>query len=332
MSDRIIVLDGHTLTPNTPGNLASSQDPTWDALAALGSDIHVYPRTLPEDIISHADDAPILFTNKVPFTADTIVQLPNLKYIGVLATGYNIIDLEAATDAGITVTNAAGYSTPSVAQHVFALILELLTHTASHGLAVHQGHWTACPDFTFTVQPTTELAGKSIGIVGLGTIGRTVAKIAHAFGMNVLAPERPSSASFSQHGLPVNFLPLKDLIAQSDILSLHCPLTSDTHHLINKKTLKLMKPSAILINTGRGPLIDESALAEALKQGQIAGAGLDVLSAEPPTADNPLIGAPRTVITPHIAWATRESRLRLMDIVTNNLRVYLAGNPVNVVN
>ncbi|QQE11821.1 D-2-hydroxyacid dehydrogenase [Planctomycetota bacterium] len=332
LAKRIIVLDGHTLTPNTPENLINDHEPVWDGIASLAENITVYPRTQPADVVNHIGDAPIVLANKALVTADVIAQCPNLKYVGVLATGYNNVDIPTATAANITVTNAAGYSTASVAQHVFALILELLAHTASHGLAVHNGQWSASPDFCFTVRPTTELAGKNLAIVGLGTIGKNVAKIGHALGMNIIALERPSSAAVKIHGLPISFLPLNELLAQADVLSLHCPLNDHTHHMINAESLKLMKQSAILINTGRGPLIDEQALADALKQGTIAGAGLDVLSSEPPSQDNPLVGAPRTVITPHIAWATREARLRLMDIVTNNLRAYLEGHPVNKVN
>ena len=331
MSKSIVVLDGHTLTPNTPQTIENSDEPQWRALNELAP-VTVYPRTHADDTLQRIGEAEMIFTNKVHITAEHIAQLPKLKYIGVLATGYNVVDLKAASDAGIVVTNVPAYSTHSVAQHVFALTMELLIHTASHGLAVHQGAWSASQDFMFTVQPTVELAGKTLAIVGVGAIGKQVARIGHALGMNIAALKRPSSASTKLHGIDINWLSFDELLAQADVLTLHCPLTDENEHLINAQALGKMKRTAILINTGRGLLIDEPALADALKTGSVAGAGLDVLSSEPPSKDNPLIGAPRCVITPHIAWATRDARMRLMNIATENVKHFLANTPQNQVN
>ncbi|WP_432800149.1 D-2-hydroxyacid dehydrogenase [Poriferisphaera sp. WC338] len=331
MSIKIVVLDGFTLTPNNPETTVRETDPQWAAIAELGN-LTVYPRTKSEDIIARCQEAQIVLTNKVVLGQKEITALPDLKYISVLATGTNVVDLAAAAKAGIKVSNVPAYSTDSVAQHVFALTLELMVHTASHGVAVHQGAWQNADDFCFTVQPTVELAGKTLGIIGLGAIGKQVARIGHAFGMNIAALERPSSVNFNMHGINIDFMPIDQLLATADILTLHCPLTDATHHMMNESAFQQMKKTAVLINTGRGPLIDEPALAQALKAGEIAGAGLDVLSTEPPASDNPLIKAPRCIITPHIAWATCEARHRLMDTTTDNIKAYLAGSPINVVN
>ena len=313
---RIVVLDGYT---NNPGDLS------WDSLTRLGN-VTVYERTPPELVVERSYDADLVLTNKVRFSADTITQLPNLRYIGVLATGYNIIDTKSARDAGITVTNIPAYSTPSVAQAVFALILQLANATAEHNRAVKSGVWSCCKDFSFTTGQLTELHGQTLGIFGLGAIGQATAHIGLAFGMRVLGHAR------SAKNIPgIKDVDRDTLLAESDIISLHCPLTPDTNELINSKTLALMKQSAWLINTGRGQLINEAELASALQNGVIAAAGLDVLSQEPPPADNPLLTVSNCIITPHIAWATLAARSRLMDIAVDNVQHFLADTPINVV-
>jgi|GEM_PF-11424 Lactate dehydrogenase and related dehydrogenases len=322
----IVVLDAHTLSPLQPGE-QSPFHPSWDALAALGP-LQLHPRTKPEEVVARAQDAQILLTNKAVVTAEHINALPQLEYIGVMATGYNVVDLEAARARGIPVTNVPGYGTASVAQHVFALLLELAAHVGATDAAVKNGDWSRCPDFSFTVSPFIELAGKTLGIVGYGTIGRAVARIATAFGMRVLATSRTPKPT----GEGVEWATFDELLRLSDVVTLHCPLTGETRHLINRETLAQMKPTAFLINTGRGPLIDEEALASALKNHTIAGFAGDVLSAEPPPPSNPLLTAPRTVITPHIAWASVEARSRLMNLVAKNILDFLAGTPANVVN
>jgi glycerate dehydrogenase len=322
----IVVLDAHTLSPLQPGE-HSPFHPNWDTLAALGP-LQLYPRTKPDEVVARAQNAQILLTNKAVVSADHINALPQLEYIGVMATGYNIVDLDAARARGIPVTNIPGYGTASVAQHVFALLLELTARVGATDAAVKNGDWARCPDFCFTVSPFVELAGKTLGIVGYGTIGQAVARIAAAFGMRILATARSPKPS----EVPVEWVSREELFRQSDVITLHCPLTEDTRHLINAASLATMKPSAFLINTGRGPLIDEAALATALKDGVIAGFGGDVLSAEPPSPTNPLLAAPRTVITPHIAWASVEARARLMGILAKNILDFLAGTPSNIVN
>lgn len=321
----IVALDAHTLSPLQPGE-QSPFHPGWDALAALGS-LRLYPRTRPDEVISRAQEAQILLTNKTVLSAEHINALPNLEYIGVMATGYNVVNLDAARARGIPVTNIPGYGTASVAQHVFALTLELAARTGATDAAVKNGDWARCPDFCFTVAPFFEMAGKTLGIVGFGTIGHAVARIGAAFGMRVIAHSRTPKPS----DVPIEWVFREDLFARADVLTLHCPLTEDTRNFINADSLAKMKRSAFLINTGRGPLIDEPALAVALKNGTIAGFGGDVLSAEPPPAGNPLLSAPNTVITPHIAWASVEARGRLMGILVENVRAFLAGAPVNVV-
>lgn len=323
---KIVVLDGYTLNP-LPATEASPDHPSWDALAAIG-DLTVYDRTAPAQIALRAADAEIVLTNKAPLSAETIAALPSLKYIGVMATGTNIVDLKAASEHGIVVTNVPGYSTMSVAQHVFALILELCSQAGPLDREVKAGRWQACPDFCFTVAPLRELDGKTLGIVGLGAIGQAVARIGIAFGMKILATAR----SPKQVDFPVDWVSTEDLLQRSDVVSLHCPLTPETHHLINAKTLAAMKPSAILINTGRGPLVEEQAVVAALAAGHLGGYGGDVLLAEPPVHGSPLISAPRSVITPHVAWATVEARQRLMDAVVGNVQDFLSGTPSHVVN
>ncbi|PTX92833.1 glycerate dehydrogenase [Spartobacteria bacterium LR76] len=323
---KIVVLDGYTLNP-LPATESSPDHPSWAALAALG-ELNVHDRTASTEIAHRAADAEIVLTNKAPLSRETIAGLPLLKYIGVMATGTNIVDLKAASEHGITVTNVPGYSTMSVAQHVFALILELCSQAGPLDREVKAGRWQACPDFCFTVAPLRELDGKTLGIVGLGAIGQAVARIGLAFGMKILATAR----SPKQVDFPVDWVSTADLLQHSDVVSLHCPLTPETHHLINAKTLAAMKPSALLINTGRGPLVEEQAVAAALAAGHLGGYGGDVLLAEPPVHGSPLISAPRSVITPHVAWATVEARQRLMDAVVGNVRAFLSGTPANVVN
>ena len=308
---RIVVLDGHTLNP---GDLA------WDALGQLGP-LTVHARTAAADIVPRSRDAAVVLTNKVPLTAETLAQLPALRFISVLATGHNIVDSVAARTRGIPVSNVPAYGTHSVAQHVFALLLELTQRTGHHAQTVRDGRWAASPDWCYWDGSLVELAGLTLGIVGAGRIGQATGRIGDAFGMKVRYATRAGGRA-----------ELEAVLRDSDVVSLHCPLTPDTRHLINATTLGWLKPSAYLINTGRGPLIDEPALAAALREGRIAGAGLDVLSAEPPPADHPLLDAPRCLITPHLAWATAAARRRLMQVTVENVRAFLGGRPQNVVN
>lgn len=315
---RIVVLDGFALNPG---------DLRWEPLSALG-ELTVHERTPPESIVPRAHDAPILLTNKTPLSAGAIGALPALRYIGVLATGYNIVDVQAARARGVAVTNVPAYGTMSVAQTVFAHLL-MLTHTMGHHTdAVRQGRWSASADFSFQDFPLVELSGLTMGIVGFGRIGRAVAQVAGAFGMNVLAT-RNGPAGEPPGG--VRWAPLDELFTTSDVISLHCPLTPATDRLVNRERLARMKPTAYLINTSRGPLVDEDALAEALNGGKIAGAGLDVLTQEPPRPDNPLLRARNCFITPHFAWATVAARARLMHEAAENIRAFLAGKERNSV-
>lgn len=316
---KIVVLDGYAMNPG---------DLSWDDLKVLG-DVDIYDRTPADLIVERSQGAQVLITNKVPLWADTIDGLPDLRYIGVTATGYNVVDMEAASIRGITVTNVPAYSTKSVAQMVFAYIMEHCHHVQAHSDAVHDGEWTTNPDFTFWKYPQIELDGKTMGIIGFGAIGNQVAKIASVFGMHVLVTSLTKKDTSDIPG--VEWVELTDLLRRSDFISLHAPLTPDTEGMINTATISLMKYSAFLINTGRGPLIVEADLAEALNVGRIAGAAMDVLSTEPPRADNPLLTAKNCIITPHIAWATMEARIRLMNVVVGNLQAYLSGHPVNVV-
>ncbi|MDW7656029.1 MAG: D-2-hydroxyacid dehydrogenase [Bacillota bacterium] len=316
---KIVVLDGYTLNPG---------DLNWDGMSALG-DLTVHDFTPADQILSRANGADILFTNKTPLTAETLKQLEGMRYIGVLATGYNVVDVKAAAECGIVVTNIPTYGTQSVAQMVFALLLELCHHVQVHSDAVKSGEWTKNRDFCFWKAPLIELMDKTIGIVGFGRIGRQVATIADAFGMRVLAHDKfqgspPDLASFK-------WATLDELLTESDVVSLHCPLFPDTSGMINKDSIAHMKPGAFLINTSRGGLIVDQDLADALNSSRIAGAGLDVLTVEPPPADNPLLQANHCLITPHISWATAEARTRLMAIAVDNLKAFLGGNPVNVI-
>lgn len=315
---KIVVLDGYAANPG---------DLSWEGLEALGQCV-VYPRTSANELLERAADAEILLTNKVIINKEAMEALPRLKYIGVLATGYNVVDVEAARERGIVVTNIPAYSTPSVAQMVFAHILNITQRVGHYADEARQGIWTDCQDFSYSNTPLWELQGKKIGIVGLGNTGYNTARIAIGFGMKVYAY---TSKSRLQLPPEIRKVELDELFATCDIVSLHCPLTADTHHLVNESRLKLMKPTAILINTGRGPLVDEQALADALNNDTIYAAGVDVLSTEPPTADNPLLSAKNCFITPHIAWATKEARQRLLQIACNNVEQFIKNKPINVV-
>ena len=317
---KIVVLDGYTTNPG---------DLNWNNLSQFG-ETTIHDRTSSDEIIARAQDAEIILTNKTELTKDILSKLDKVRYIGLLSTGTNAVDLEAARSRGISVTNIPAYSTASVAQMVFALLLELCTATGLHDRAVHDGEWVNSDDFSFTKAPLVELTGKTMGIIGYGSIGRQVAKIASAMGMKVVAFSRSRKEEKSIEDF--RWLELPELLSMSDVVSLHCPLTPATKGLINKDTLQLMKSTAYLINTSRGPVLDEAAVADALNTGRIAGAGLDVLSTEPPSAQNPLLTAKNCIITPHIAWASEEARARLMDIAVSNVRAFLEGNAVNVVN
>ena len=293
------------------------------------SEIAFFKSTTQEELLERAQDADLIITNKVKFNAQNLPLMPCLKYIGVAATGYNVIDTAEASRRGIVVTNVPAYSTDSVAQTVFAFILEHAMNVAKHSEAVHQGGWTNCPFFYFQVTPLHELAHKTIGIVGLGRIGRKVAEIAHAFGMEVVAHSRTEKTDVPDY---IKQIDLDNLFKISDFVTLHCPLTPQTEKLVNAEKLALMKHTAILINTSRGPVVDEAALADALNNGQIAGAAADTLSTEPPPADNPLLTAKNCIITPHFAWATAEAKSRLVDVLVNNIKAFAEGAPINVVN
>ena len=312
---KICILDGYSLNPG---------DLDWSPVERLG-DVTLFDRTPADKIVERAADADIVLTNKVPFSADTLRQLPRLRFICVLATGYNIIDTEAAARQGVVVANIPAYSTMSVAQMAFAHILNITNHVASYAREVADGKWTNCPDFCFWDSALTELAGKTMGIVGLGNTGMATARIAVALGMKVVAMTSKSADTLPEVITPA---PLDDVLASADVVSLHCPLTPSTRHLINAASIAKMKPSAILINTGRGPLVDEQAVADALNGGRLAAFGADVLSQEPPRGDNPLLSARNCFLTPHIAWATLEARTRLMSTATENVRQFIAGEPV----
>ncbi len=314
---KIVVLDGHTLNPG---------DLDWNPLEELG-DCSIYARTAPQQVAERAAGAEIVLTNKAPLSAETIAALPELKYIGVLATGYNVVDLDAAVANNIVVTNVPGYSTASVCQMVFALLLEMTQQVGHHARLVREGEWSRCVDFSFHDRPLCELSGKTMGLVGFGQIGQQVAQVAQAFGMQVLVstahPEKYSEAA------GVKFVDTDQLFSESHVISLNCPLTEETRQLVNTARLARVKQGALLINTGRGQLIDEAAVAEALEAGYLGGFGADVLSSEPPAEDNPLLSAPNCFITPHIAWATSEARQRLLDMAITNLEAFLQGAPLN---
>lgn len=313
---KIVVLDGHTLNPG---------DLSWDALRALGECV-IHERSAPNELLDRLRGAQATLTNKVPLGRELIEKLPDLRYIGVTATGYNIVDVEAARKQKITVTNVPAYGTDSVAQTVFALLLELTHRVGHHSATVREGKWARCPDFSYSDFPLVELSGLTLGIVGFGRIAKKVATIAEAFGMKILvARHRPDLQS------PYPTAEVDDVFRRADVLTLHCPLTPATKGIVNAERLSLMKPTAFLINTSRGPLIDEPALADALNSGRIAGAGLDVLSVEPPPAEHPLYSAKNCFITPHYAWATKAARQRLMDVSIKNFEAFLGGSPQNIV-
>lgn len=319
MKPKIVCLDGATVY--------EKDSEMWDGMRLAGEFVY-YERTAPEEIVGRCRGAQIVLTNKVPMTAATIAALPELKYIGVLATGYNIVDTEAAKRAGVTVTNIPAYSTMSVAQHVFSLLFAAVTHVEAYAADVARGGWSTCPDFSYRLSDWHELSGKTFGIVGYGNIGSRVAAIASALGMKVaLFTSKP------QERLPEGYvkMELDELFGLSDVLSLHCPLTPATKGIADARRLALMKPTAILINTARGPLVDEGALAAALREGKLGAACCDVLMEEPPRSGSPLTGAPRCFVTPHIAWASAEARERLAGIATANVEAFVGGNAVNTV-
>lgn len=317
---KIVVLDGYTLNPG---------DLSWSGLEMLG-DTQIYDRTSPEEIVERCEGAEVVFTNKTPVNAWLIDQLPSLKFIGVLATGYNVVDIQAARSNGIVVSNVPDYGTASVAQFTFALLLELCHHVQKHSDSARAGRWSASPDFSFWETPLIELSGKTIGIIGFGNIGGKVADLATAFGMNVIGTASTQKGQEQRQNF--KWADLDTLLRESDVVTIHCPLVPETKGLINTENLKKMKRSAFLLNTSRGPIISESDLADALNSGIIAGAAVDVLSVEPPSKENPLFKARNCLITPHIAWATKEARQRLMNTAVNNLSEFLRGNPVNNVN
>lgn len=315
---KIVILDGYTANPG---------DLSWGSLKELG-EVTVYERTRREEIAGRAADADIVLTNKVVMDREMMALLPRLKYIGVLATGYNVVDIEAARERDIIVTNVPAYSTESVAQTVFAHLLTVTNRTEHYAQQNRLGRWAENRDFCYWDTELTELAGKTMGIVGLGHIGRRVAEIALAFGMQVRAM---TSKKAEELPAGIQKAELQSLLASADVVSLHCPLTEGTRHLIHRETLRLMKPSAILINTGRGPLVDDEALAEALNEGRLRAYCADVVTEEPPKADHPLLHAPNAFITPHIAWATVEARKRLLQTAISNVEAFVNGHPVNVV-
>ena len=317
---KIVVLDGYT---ENPGDLS------WDGLAALG-ELTVYDRTPADLVVSRIGDAEIVYTNKTPLTRQTLSACPALKFIGVLATGYNIVDIEAARERGIVVTNVPTYGTAAVAQFAIAMLLEICHHYAHHSEAVHAGRWENSPDWCFWDYPLIELAGKTMGIIGYGRIGQATGRIARAMGMRILAFDAHPDPSLESEDC--RYVELDELLANSDVIALHCPLFPETEGIINKDTIAKMKDGVILLNNSRGQLIVERDLADALNSGKVYAAGLDVVSTEPIRADNPLLRAKNCFISPHISWATKESRSRLMNIAVENLRSYLAGTPINVVN
>ena len=317
---KIVILDAHT---SNPGDLS------WDVIEKLG-ELIVHERTTPEEVLKRCVGCEVVFTNKVVLNKETIEQLPELKYIGVLATGTNVVDLKFAKEMGICVTNIPGYSTDSVVQHILALVLHFSSKVSVHNDAVQEGDWVNSIDFSFTLGSLNELSGKTLGIIGLGTIGRKLARVADAMGMKIVAAHQ-SSMDRLELSYNVEWLQVDEVFAQADFLSLNCPLTPETEKLVNAERLQKMKSSAIIINTGRGPLVDEQALADALNSETIAGAGLDVLCTEPPIGDNPLLSAKNCVITPHIAWASREARCRLIATAADNLTAFISKNPKNTV-
>jgi glycerate dehydrogenase len=316
---KIVILDGYT---ENPGDLS------WDGLNVLG-ELAVYDRTPVDKIVERIGDAQAIILNKTPISKETLDSCKNIKYIGVLATGYNIVDYETAKARGITVTNIPSYGTDAVGQFAIALLLEICHHTGHHDKAVKEGRWEKCADWCFWDYPLIELAGKTMGIIGFGRIGQTTGRIAKALGMEIIAHDESPNEAGRKIG---NYVTLDELYAKSDVIALHAPLFLSTQGMINKKSIAKMKDGVIILNNSRGPLIVEQDLADALNSGKVYAAGLDVVSTEPIKEDNPLLKAKNCIITPHISWAPKESRQRLMDIAVNNLRSFIEGNPVNVVN
>lgn len=314
---KIVVADGFAVNPG---------DLSWESISAFG-ELEVHKRTPASEIITRCKNADIILSNKAPLDSSALSLLPKLKLICVLATGYNVIDTEAAREKNIVVCNVPSYGTASVAQHTFALLLELSNHVGIHSTSVAKGEWTTAPDWCYTLKPVTELEGKTLGVIGFGNIGRKVSELALAFGMKVLC-HTPSKKKVKN----ITFSDIQQVFGQSDFIALHCPLKQDNFQFINKSLLQLMKPTAFLINTARGQLINEADLAGVLNEGRIAGAALDVLSAEPPDQGNPLLSAKNCIITPHIAWISREARQRIIDTTAENIRAFLHNEPVHVVN
>lgn len=319
---KIVILDGQVANPG---------DLDWSALAsqATEGEFHVYPRTAPGEVVERCRGAEAVFTNKVVLDAATLAELPSLRFVGVLATGYNNVDTDAARRRGITVCNVPAYSTDSVAQLVMAMLLELTNHVAAYSASVGRGDWQHCEDFSYTLWPITELSGKTMGIYGMGNIGSRVARIALALGMHVVSPTRKPADSIPAGVEKTSF---DDMLRRSDVVSVHCPLSDTTRGQFGAEAFARMKPTAIFINTSRGPVVDEAALAAALREGRLGAAAVDVLEHEPPRESSPLIGAPRCIVTPHIAWQSVEARRRLLQVSADNLAAFLAGKPVNVVN
>ena len=315
---KIVILDGHTANPG---------DLSWDGLREYG-ELEVYDRTAPTELLSRAEGAEVILTNKVIIDAKTMAALPFLRYIGVLATGYNVVDIAEAHRRGIVVTNIPAYSTMSVAQMVMAHLLNITNQVALHAESVRRGEWQECPDFSFTKSPLIELDGLTLGIVGLGNTGSATARMAQAMGMQVMAVSSKTEEMLRPLGIR-KASGYEQLFSEADVVSLHCPLTDETRHLVNRERLAQMKPTAILINTGRGPLLDEQAVADALTEGRLYAVGVDVLTEEPPRKGSPLITAPRCYITPHIAWASAAARRRLVSIATSNVAAFLSGEPQN---
>ena len=317
---KIVILDGHTANPG---------DLSWDGLREYG-ELEVYDRTAPTELLSRAEGAEVILTNKVIIDAKTMAALPCLRYIGVLATGYNVVDIAEAHRRGIVVTNIPAYSTMSVAQMVMAHLLNITNQVALHAESVRRGEWQECPDFSFTKSPLIELDGLTLGIVGLGNTGSATARMAQAMGLQVMAVSSKTEEMLRPLGIR-KASGYEQLFSEADVVSLHCPLTDETRHLVNRERLSLMKPTAILINTGRGPLLDEQAVADALTEGRLYAVGVDVLTEEPPRKGSPLITAPRCYITPHIAWASAAARRRLISIATSNVAAFLRGEPQNCI-
>jgi glycerate dehydrogenase len=317
---KIVILDGYT---ENPGDLS------WEGFEKLG-ELTVYDRTPADKIIERIGDADVVYTNKTPISRETLDACPNVKFIGVLATGYNVVDVEAAKEKGIPVSNIPTYGTDAVAQFTIALLLELCHHIGAHSDAVKNGEWTNNPDWCFWKYPLIELAGKTMGIIGFGRIGQRTAEIAQALGMKILAYDAYKNSALESE--ICKYAELDELLANSDVISLHCPLFPETQGIINKDTIAKMKDGVMILNTSRGPLIVEEDLRDALNSGKVAGAALDVVSKEPIEMNNPLLSAKNIIITPHIAWAPKESRQRLMDIAVDNLKAFISGNPQNVVN